>query len=125
MREMTKDPIPVLDERQVADLVGLDRGKGALFSGFVSAFTAGAAARIAVLRQQANGAECAALADSAHALRGAAGNVGAARLAALCEQIEAAGRRQDMGSARALAALVEAEYAAARDALRAACPEGS
>ena len=76
MREMTKDLIPVLDERQVADLVGLDRGKGALFSGFVSAFTAGAAARIAVLRQQANGAECAALADSAHALRGAAGNVG-------------------------------------------------
>jgi hypothetical protein len=42
-------------------------------------------------------------------------------LAALLEQIEAAAKRQDIASAREFIARLEAEYAAAHQALRAAC----
>jgi len=118
---MTKDTTPILDARQVADLIALDKGKGALLASFVAAFSAGAESRIARLGEHIQSADAAGIADQAHALRGSAGNVGAARLAALLEEIEAAAKRGDLDAARALAARVGAEYALARDALRAAC----
>jgi histidine phosphotransfer protein HptB len=122
---MTKEAIPVLDAAQVADLMGLDQGRGALYSRFVAAFVAGAGERIARLGEQARAADAAGIAGTAHAFAGSAGNVGAARLAGLLLRIEAAAKRRDVDDARALVALLEAEYTAARDALRAACPANS
>lgn len=122
---MTKEATPVLDSQQVADLMGLDQGRGALYSRFVAAFIAGAGERIARLGEQAKAEDAAGMAGTAHAFAGSAGNVGAARLAGLLLRIEAAGKRRDVDDARALVALVEAEYAAARDALRGACKPNS
>jgi HPt (histidine-containing phosphotransfer) domain-containing protein len=122
---MTKDTMTdttvVLDQRQVADLLALDGGNGALLSAFVNAFTAGAEVRIAHIRVHAEAQDAAALAEQAHSLRGAAGNVGAVRLAALLEQVESAAKRGDLGAASALAAGLEAEFALAKAALARAC----
>ena len=111
----------MLDRRQVEDLLSLDKGRGGLLSAFVNALAASAAERIEKITAFALAGECAALADQAHAFRGSAGNLGAVRLAALLEQIEAAGRRQDIDSARALVARLDSEYAATQEALREIC----
>jgi HPt (histidine-containing phosphotransfer) domain-containing protein len=114
------DATPVLDAEQVADLIALDQGRGAVFAQFVDALLAGADARIARLRQQADCADTAALAATAHAFTGSAGNLGAARLACLLGRIEAAGKRRDVAAVQDLLGLLDAEYAAARAALLAA-----
>lgn len=111
----------VLDRRQIEDLLSLDKGKGGLLSAFVNALAASAAERIGKITAFARSGDCAALADQAHAFRGAAGNLGAVRLAGLLEQIEVAAKRQDIDSARALAARLEPEYAATQEALREIC----
>jgi len=111
----------ILDGRQVADLLALDKGKGALLSAFVNALATSAADRIEKIKACVLSGDCAGLADQAHALRGSAGNLGAVRLAALLGQIEAAAKRQDIASARAFADRLELEYAATHKALRAAC----
>lgn len=117
---MTFESSPVLDAMQVADLMALDKGKGALFAQLVKLYLSGTEDRIVQLRRHAETADAAALADAAHALRGASGNLGAVRLADLCGRVEIAGRRQDMGAAKQLLVLLDTEYAEARDALRAA-----
>ena len=118
---MIDDTIPVLDLAQVAELVALDQGRGALLAQFVDLFVAGTGERIARIRRHAQAAEAVDLAEAAHALRGAAGNLGAVRLARVLERIEAAAKGRDLGGAGAAVALLEAEYAATRTALLAAC----
>ena len=121
---MSADSDSVLDAMQVAELMALDRGQGAVFAKFVNVFLSGAKDRIVQLRGHAESADASALADAAHALRGASGNLGAVRLSDLCMRIEIAGRRQDMDAAVELIALLDAEYALARGALLAAAGRG-
>ena len=111
---------PVLDAAQVADLIGLDQGRGALFTRFVELFVSGTAEKFARLYEHAQTSNVTALAEAAHSLRGASGNVGAARLSGLFERIEVAARGGDIGAATALIASLEAEYAVTRVALVAA-----
>lgn len=118
---MIDDTIPVLDQAQVAELVALDQGRGALLAQFVDVFVAGTGERIDRIRSHAASAEAADLAEAAHALRGAAGNLGAVRLARVLERIEVAARGRDLGVAGAAVALLDAEYAATRTALLSAC----
>ncbi len=122
---MPKEEISILDARQVADLMNLDQGRGAVFAGFIRAFLAGAEGRLRQLRELAEAGEGRALADGAHALRGSAGNVGAARLAGVLERLEGAARREEFGVAREAVAQLDAEYALVRDALHAANPPES
>ena len=121
---MAGDSHPVLDAVQVAELMALDQGQGAFYARFVSVFLSGVDERIAQLHRHAASADAAALADAAHALTGSSGSVGAARLAALFGRIENAGKRQDIGAAKELLALLDAEYALARGALLAAAGKG-
>ena len=121
---MTGDSDSVLDAMQVADLMALDKGQGRLFAQFVNVFLSGTDDRIVPLRRHAESADAAALADAAHAFRGASGNVGAVRLAELCGRVEIAGNRQDMNAAKQLIELLDAEYALARGAMLAAAGRG-
>ena len=116
---MTDDTHPLLDPAQVADLLALDRS-GALLAQFVDLFVADAGGRIAQIGRHAGAAEGPALADAAHALRGAAGNLGATRFARLCERIEVAAKAGEFEAARAAVVLLDEEYGATRDALLAA-----
>ena len=114
---MTSEASPVLDSDHVADLVALDKGAGAVFRRFVDLFVTKAPERMALLAKCEADADCVSLAETAHSLRGAAGNVGAFRLAALLGRIEAAGKTSDLPAARVALALLDAEYAETRAAL--------
>ena len=114
---MTDEALPVLDQAQVADLLALDQGKGALFAKFVGLFIDATPARIQKMRAQSESADLVALANSAHSLRGTAGNVGAVRLSSVLERIESAAKGGDSGRAIQAVGLLEAEFAAARAAL--------
>lgn len=111
------DPSPVLDPAQVADLINLDQGSGALFGQFVDLFVGSAPDRMERLGRHAASAEGAPLAEAAHALRGAAGNVGATRLASLCERIESAAKAGDLAAAQEALAALPAVYEETRRAL--------
>lgn len=121
---MTFEASPVLDAAQIADLLALDKGQGTFFARFVNVFLSGAEGKIVMLRGHAESADAAAVAEAAHALRGASGNVGAVRLADLCSRVEIAGKQQDMHAARELIALLDTEFALARGALLAAASPG-
>lgn len=117
---MTGETVPLIDPAHVADLIALDGGNGALFTRFVDQFVTRAPQRVAELNAYAGAGNLASLAEAAHSLRGAAGNLGAFRLALLLGRIEAAGKTGDAPAARECLALLEAEYDAARTALIAA-----
>ena len=114
---MSKEAIPVLDELQVADLMALDQGRGAIYGQFVKAFVAVAQSRFDLLARHAESGDGAALAAGAHSLAGSAGNIGASRLAALLGEIEAVGKGGDLAGAGELVSRLAAEYALARDAM--------
>lgn len=114
------DSSPVLDALQVADLMALDHGRGTLYARFVSAFLEGAEERMVQIRGHAESADAAALGAAAHAFRGVAGNVGAARLGALLERIEIAAARREIDAAKGMLTALDKEYHCARQALLAA-----
>ncbi len=112
---------PVLDHEQVAELRALDRGQGALLAKFVGLFLNGTPKRITAIKTHCVSGDLAELAEAAHALRGAAGNVGATRLSGLLERIEVASKGQDQLTSTQAVALLDPEYLATEDALLAAC----
>ena len=114
---MTSEPVPLIDATHVADLVELDKGRGAVFRRFVDLFVTKAPERMALLAKCAQEEDCCNLTETAHLLRGAAGNVGAFRLAVLLGRIEVAGKTGDLPAVREALALLDAEYAATRVAL--------
>lgn len=117
---MTSETDPPVDAAHIADLIALDQGRGVVFARFVDAFVARAPQRVAELCSYAGSGDLANLSEAAHALRGAAGNLGAFRLAVLLGRIEAAGKTGDAPAAQECLALLAAEYDAARSALIAA-----
>ena len=120
---MTSETGPLVDADHVADLVALDQGKGAVFARFVDLFVTRTPQRVAELNSYAGSGDLANLAEAAHSLRGAAGNVGAFRLAVLLGRIEAAGKTGDAAAAGEHLALLEDEYDATRLALLAAAKD--
>jgi histidine phosphotransfer protein HptB len=111
---------PVLDLEQVAELFALDQGSGRMFARFVDLFVSRTGERILKLHEHAKTGNAAALAEGAHSLRGASGNVGAVRLSALLARIEIAAKKPDLATAADAVALLDAEYAVTRAALLAA-----
>jgi HPt (histidine-containing phosphotransfer) domain-containing protein len=84
--------VELLNEDRLDVLRGLGPADGrGLLPRLVESFVADAPAALAVLRT-AGGEGAAALSEEAHRLKGAAANLGANRLAAVCAELEAAGR---------------------------------
>ena len=65
--------------------------------------------RLAELREAAGRGDAAGLTRAAHTLKGASGNMGARRLAALCQELEEAGHSGDLSKVRDLLPDVETE----------------
>ncbi len=122
---MTDETSPLLDAVHIADLVALDQGRGAMFAQFVDLFLSNVEDRIARLHDHARLADAKALAEAAHALRGAAGNVGAVAFADLCGGIESAARAGDLEMASAAISILETGYEATRMALVAAVTQAA
>ena len=114
---MTSEASPLIDAEHVADLVALDKGAGAVFRRFVDLFVSRAPERLAELERHAKAADTSNLAEAAHSMRGAAGNVGAIRLAGVLGELESAAKKGELEAARKILAALDAEYAATRAAL--------
>jgi two-component system sensor histidine kinase/response regulator len=66
-------------------------------------------ARLAALREAVNDAGGPALAQAAHALKGAAANIGATAVASLCGELEEMGRSGKLDGGPQLVSLLEVE----------------
>lgn len=112
------DELPVLDPALLSKLRKLEAVAGAgLVREVIALFLGPLEARLGRLKSSVAAAACGALEEEAHALRGVAAQIGAAQVAACCEQLESAGRNQDLRDAGEVIALLEAAAGRARAAL--------
>lgn len=119
------DDQPVLNQAQIGDLRGIDAGKGAVLSRLVGRFVEGLDARTALIAACVDDGRMPDLVIAAHSLKGAAGNLGAARLAAIASRLEVAGREHDGPQAAALVSVLRVESDTARAALLATVRNGA
>ena len=107
-----------IDWRRIESLKPFDPD-GSMVAGAVAAFLADAPARIKAIRAAHAAADAPGVAAGAHALKGAAANIGAARLQALSLEIETMAREGKLEDARAAIGDLEKSLAEARAALEA------
>lgn len=101
-----------LDDAVLDGLRELDRGgDGTFFRRVVEAYLADAPSRLGDLRRGVSEKDPARTARAAHALKGSCRNIGAKRLAALCETLERLGGKEGLHSAGEILRQVEREFA--------------
>lgn len=109
-----------LDADRLADLRTLDRPEGpTALSMLGDIFLRDAPDRLVTLRHAVLENDAEAAQDVAHYLRGAAANLGATRVAAVCGELERAARSKSLTSAPELLARLDAEFEKAQEALEA------
>jgi CheY-like chemotaxis protein/HPt (histidine-containing phosphotransfer) domain-containing protein len=106
---------PALD---AAKLETLRRTSAGLISDLAKIYLDDAPARLTAIRNAVARNDGPGLAAAAHGLRSGSGNIGAARVAELCGQLEMLGRAGTLDDAPKLLADLEIEYARASRALR-------
>jgi two-component system sensor histidine kinase/response regulator len=117
------DPDAPLDSQVIALLRGLvSQESPDLFGELADLFIGELTPRIEGIRNGIQAADPGAVSQWAHSLKGSAGNLGASRLAALCEQIEHEARQGSIVESVALLPALEAEARRVRGALEEACP---
>jgi HPt (histidine-containing phosphotransfer) domain-containing protein len=117
------DPDAPLDLQVIALLRGLAAQDGPdLLRELADLFIGELAPRIEGIRSNVLAADPGAVSQWAHSLKGSAGNLGATRLAALCEQIEHEARQGSTTESVALLPALETEARRVRSALEQACP---
>jgi two-component system, sensor histidine kinase and response regulator len=111
-----QEELPVLDQQVIAELLELGEE---FVASLVENLTATMPQRIAAVRTAVVQADAQELANAAHSLRGGAANLGGMRLAALCGQLEEAGRQGRLTEAVHLIPGLPGEAAHLLDALSA------
>ncbi len=110
--------VPQLDElRELAE----EMGDPAFLVRLIDQYLEDAASRMAELQEATARRDAPAVAAAAHALKGGSATMGAKRMAALCADLEAAGRRGELPGPEELAH-VSADLQVAAAALRAQAP---
>jgi len=107
-----------IDWRRIDSLKPFD-ADGSMVAGAVAAFLADAPGRIKAIRAAHTAGDAAGVAQAAHALKGAAANIGAARLQELSQAIEGSARDGKLAAARKAVAALSRSLAEARVALTA------
>jgi HPt (histidine-containing phosphotransfer) domain-containing protein len=107
-----------IDWRRIESLKPFD-ADGGMVAAAIAAFLDDAPARVRAIRQAHAADDAAGLVSAAHALGGAAANIGAARLLELCQAIENSARDGRLEGARQSVAALEQSLAEARAALAA------
>ncbi len=101
-----------------AVIEGLERVGGTkLVRGMTGLFLEGVPARVTELRSASESGDLGAVEYAAHSLKSSAGNLGAMRLYALCQEAESAAAARDSASVAALLAELEQACTAATEAL--------
>ena len=85
----------------------------------MTAFVGDTPRHLAALRQSLAGGDAEALRRIAHSLKSASANIGAARLAALCRELEQLGRAGKVDGAAPIFADMESEFLSVRESLNA------
>ncbi|MEW6635442.1 MAG: PAS domain S-box protein [Actinomycetota bacterium] len=99
-------------------------GDEGLFGELANLFCEGASSGLVLLRDAAARDDARSLERAAHDLLGSSGNMGARRMAAICEEIRQAAGSGDLSRAALLIEDLEGEYGRVREALRAAVASG-
>lgn len=107
-----------IDWRRIESLKAFD-ADGGMVAAAIAAFLDDAPARVRAIRQAHAADDAVGLVTAAHALGGAAANIGAARLRELCQTIENSARDGRLEGARQSVAALEQSLAEARAALAA------
>jgi len=106
------DPEPL---RALREVVGVD--DGAMVDDFINTFLESTARILAALRLAASAGNAKAVADGAHALKGACGNAGAVKLQKLSARLEAHAQTEALDESIALVAALETEFARVHERL--------
>jgi CheY-like chemotaxis protein/HPt (histidine-containing phosphotransfer) domain-containing protein len=104
-----------LDQSVLADLREL--GDQGFLAELYELFLEDVPAQLEALRKDIEGGDAPSVERVAHTLKGSCGNIGATRMAAICAELEEAGRSGDLPCALALAARLKAELGRVRVAL--------
>ncbi len=96
---MSSDPLPILDAAVLKQLVMLDGGGKGLLKEMAQLFREDIGGRMEALDAALTAGNTNGLAQEAHAIKGAAGAVGARRLQKLADDLERASRSGSLGSA--------------------------
>jgi two-component system, sensor histidine kinase and response regulator len=111
-------PAAAIDWRRIESLAPFD-ADGTMVAGAIASFLADAPGRIAAMQAAHAAADAARLAAAAHALKGAAANIGAAGLQQLSQRIESLAGAGDLSGARSAIGGLEKSLQEARAALAA------
>ena len=96
---MSPDTLPVLDPAVVKQLLALDGGERGLLKEMAQLFREDIGGRLAAVEAALAAGNPEGLAQEGHAIKGAAGAVGARRLQELANELERAGRSGAIGEA--------------------------
>ena len=108
-----------LDRTALDNILGLGKSGGAaLLRRVIEIYLKNAPELIAAMNNAVGASDLAALGKAAHSLKSSSMNLGAARLAGICREIEATARSNSPESAARLAAAAEAEYIRVKALLR-------
>ncbi len=107
----------LLDEAALAEISGL--GEAGVFAEIIRTFLRDLPGRLGDFKAALAAGDAPALKQAAHALKGAAGNIGALRLQKICRLIETLGAAGDIAGAAEAAAPLDAEADATAEALKA------
>jgi CheY-like chemotaxis protein len=118
------ESMPILDDASIAMLRDPDLGGEPEFLvEVVDAFLDDAPPRLETIKSTLASGDGDGLGRAAHSLKGSSGNFGAARLQALCADVEQCARAGQLGGLEPLVERLEAEYALVADQLLALAAE--
>jgi CheY-like chemotaxis protein len=109
-------PAGMIDWRRIESLAPFDVD-GSMVAGAIASFLADAPGRIRAIREAHAAGDAAGLAAAAHALKGAAANIGAAEMQELSQAIETAAQDGQLEGARKSLAALDKALVSAREAL--------
>lgn len=116
--EPPASPEDPLDRAALENLLELQlEGEPDILGELVEAFLDDTPHRLTDLREAISRGDTQAVKDTAHTLKGSSGNMGAKRMAQVCEDLEETGRSGDLARAPEQLALLEDEFGRARAAL--------
>jgi HPt (histidine-containing phosphotransfer) domain-containing protein len=102
---------------QIGLLRSLDDGEGAVLGEVISQYMEQSLAQRDLLADAVRAGDAYVIERTAHALRGASANVGGAKLAQICGELEDLGRTQDVSRAAPVFEMFDVEYSRVCEAL--------
>jgi PAS domain S-box-containing protein len=117
VRAPVVEDVAPLDMGQIGLLRSLDDGEGAVLGEVISQYMEQSLAQRDLLADAVRAGDAYVIERTAHALRGASANVGGAKLAQICGELEDLGRTQDVSRAAPVFEMFDVEYSRVCEAL--------